>query len=371
MTHHKLSFLVAFVAITAATAVCADGQIIPNLPPTPTFSVNTIPPNGDVNPYGVAFVPKGFPSGGPLTPGDIVVSNFNASSNVQGTGTTIVRIDSNGNQSLFFQGPKTLGLTTALGVLSGGFVVVGNLPTTNPGGACRQGTLGQEHGVGTGSLLIIDRNGNVAATLKNNKLLNGPWDLTINDQGSTAQIFVSDALSGSVTRIDVTVSASGVNVVGMTQIASGYTIRCDPAALVIGPTGLALDRNSGLLYVASTGDNAIYAVPNATSSSGDHGTGALVVSDPVHMHGPLGLVRASNGDLITSQGDAVNPDPNQPSEIVEYTASGTFVAQFSIDPAPGSAFGMALRSTDNGFIFAAVDDGINVLDIWVVQQQPH
>ena len=28
--------------------------------------VSTVPPNGDVNPYGVAFVPQGFPNGGPL-----------------------------------------------------------------------------------------------------------------------------------------------------------------------------------------------------------------------------------------------------------------------------------------------------------------
>jgi hypothetical protein len=37
--------------------------------------VSTVPPNGDVNPYGVAFVPQGFQSGtGPLRPGDILVS---------------------------------------------------------------------------------------------------------------------------------------------------------------------------------------------------------------------------------------------------------------------------------------------------------
>jgi hypothetical protein len=53
---------------------------------------------------------------------------------------------------------------------------------------------------------------------------------------------------------------------------------------------------------------------------------------------------------------------------VEYSAAGTFVAEFSIDSAPGSAFGLALRPTSTGFIFAAVDDGLNVLDIWVAQQ---
>jgi len=67
----------------------------------------------------------------------------------------------------------------------------------------------------------------------------------------------------------------------------------------------------------------------------DH-TGSLVttLTDPnlldgpwdvtinVHLHGPLGLLLAPNGDLITANGDAVNSDANQPSELVEFTPSG-------------------------------------------------
>jgi hypothetical protein len=71
-----------------------------------------------VNPYGVAFIPDDFQSGsGPLKRGDILVSNFNNSGNLQGLGTTIVRISSKGVQSLFFQGKAPLGRSTALGVL--------------------------------------------------------------------------------------------------------------------------------------------------------------------------------------------------------------------------------------------------------------
>ena len=62
--------------------------------------VSTIPPNGDLNPYGVATVPQQFPMGATVNPGDILVSNFNNSSNLQGTGTTIVRIQAEG-QPLF------------------------------------------------------------------------------------------------------------------------------------------------------------------------------------------------------------------------------------------------------------------------------
>ncbi len=355
----------AFLITSSPGAARADGApILPRLSTVPTLSVSTVPPNGDVNPYGVAFVPDGFPAGGPLQPGDILVSNFNNGANLQGTGTTIVRIDRTGAQSLFFQGRPSLGLTTALGVLRAGFVVVGNLPTTTSKATCTQGPAGQEVGVGMGSLLILDARGHVVRELHSQAFLDGPWDLAVSDGGDTASVFVSNVLNGSVSRIDLELDGSGVSVRGMTRIASGYAIRCDPAALVVGPTGLALDQAADVLYVASTGDNAIYAVQDPFGQPAE-GTGSVLVQDPVHLHGPLGLVRAANGDLITSQGDAVNPDPAHPSEIVEYTATGRFVDQFSIDPAPGSAFGMALTSSRNGFVFAAVDDGTNVLDVWI------
>src|SRR5262252_8414546 len=98
--------------------------------------VSTIPGNGDLNPYGVATVPKGFPSGGTVNPGDILVSNFNSSANLQGTGTTIVRIQSSGPASIFFQGTAPLGLSTALNILRAGFVVVGNFPSPDLSGSC-------------------------------------------------------------------------------------------------------------------------------------------------------------------------------------------------------------------------------------------
>ena len=106
------------------------------------------------------------------------------------------------------------------------------------------------------------------------QLLDGPWDLTINDQGNTAQVFVSNVLNGMVTRIDLSIPKGGNPIVeSMTQIASGYLTRTDPAALVVGPTGLAYDAKSDTLYVASTGDNEIFAIPNAGTRKSDGGTG--------------------------------------------------------------------------------------------------
>jgi hypothetical protein len=347
-------------AVHQSAFAVADHDILSHLSKTPV-SASTIPENGDVNPYGVAFVPAGFAKGGALKAGDVLVSNFNASSNLQGTGTTIVRVTPTGTTSTFFQGETGLGLTTALGVLKRGYVIVGNVPTTD----------GTSDTVQQGSLLILDKNGNLVTTLTDADLLNGPWDLTINDQGATAQVFVSNVLSGTVARIDLSVPKDGSapTVLSKTQIASGYMHRADPAALELGPTGLVFDSLTGNLYVASTADNAVYVIPDALNRTTDAGTGSVVFNDSTHLHGPLGMVRGSNGDLIVSNGDAVNADAAHPSTLVEFTPQGQFVSQFQLDPAFGAAFGIAFEELHNGKVrFAAVDDSTNTVRIWTFKR---
>ena len=81
---------------------------------------------------------------------------------------------------------------------------------------------------------------------------------------------------------------------------------------------------------------------------------------------------APNGDLITANGDAVNGDPTQPSELVEFTSGGKFVGQFSLDPGQGGAFGLAVTNAGGLLRLAAVDDNPNVdnassLDVWTFQ----
>jgi uncharacterized protein (TIGR03118 family) len=336
--------------------------IAPNLPGAAFQTIPTTPANGDLNPYGIAFVPDGFPTGGPLAPGDILVSNFNnQATNQNGTGTTIVDIHPDGSQSLFFQTASTfkqMGLDTALGILKSGFVIIGNVPATyNPDGSIAK--------VGQGSLRILDRTGKVVDTISDANLLDGPWDLTINDQGSQAQVFVSNVLSGTVTRIDLTIPNGGKpTVTSETQIASGYSHVITQPVLAFGPTGLAYDPKRDILYVASTNDNEIFAIRDAAERTSDAGTGRLVYQDNTHLHGPLGLVLAPNGDLIAANGDGINPDPNQPSELVEFTPNGHFVGQFSINTNQAAPFGLAVSDAGGLLRLAAVDDDTTMLDVW-------
>jgi hypothetical protein len=340
--------------------------------------VSTIPANGDLNPYGVEFVPTGFPKGGLLSPGDLLVSNFNDSDNFQGTGTTIVKISPDGQQSLFFQGNPGLGLTTALEVLKKGFVLVGNFPSPASGpnaGNCNFSS--------PGSILVIDPSGNQLDSFAFNDL-NGPWDSTIDDGGSKVTLFVSSALTGSVLRFELTIGG-GAHPVSFSQptvVADGYVAACDPVTFVTAVTGLVFDKAHDRLFVASTGDNAVFAVENASKRTSSGGKGTAIFQDNVHLHGALAMVQGPFGHLFVSNNDGatINPDPTMPSEIVEFTVDGCksvqkdcakFIRQLSIDPAPGGAFGLNFDRRGDDTRFAFVDDNANNVTIWNIAGEGH
>jgi len=317
---------------------------------------STIPANGDVNPYGVAFVPATFPHGGMIAAGDVLVSNFNNGANLQGAGTTIIELTPSGliappgTAATFFTSGLT-GLSTALGVLSGGFVVVGNVPTTDGTFA----TLGQ------GALQVIDCHGRLVQTWTDASFLDGPWDLAIDDHGNYATLFVSNVRNGTVVRLEVAVGAKSVALLHKTLIATGYTVVPNDAALVLGPTGLAYDQDTDTLYVASTADNAVYAIAKAGARTQPVMRGRVIFADD-HLRGPLALRFAPNGHLLTANGDAVNADVLHPSEIVEFTTWGEFVREYNVDASQGGAFGLDAKA-DGPFNFAVVDDVTNNLAV--------
>lgn len=346
--------LVGVLLLLAATSVMAQG--VPFLP-SPVETVTTVAPNGDLNPYGVAFVPPQFPAGGIISPGDILVANFNASSNLQGSGTTIIDVVAQvaaPSPTLYFQSAVPAGLTTALNVLRAGYVLVGNVPS--PDGTCGSAT--------PGSIIVIDKNGNQVGNITGPSI-QGPWDATLFDEGTKAKYFVANGLTGTVVRLDLAVSATGgVTVVKSTQIASGYMHACDPVTFVDAPTGLVYDPIRNVLYVASSDDNAVYLVPDAGESQSDHGTGRIIYKDNAHLHGPLGMIMAPNGHLIAAQNDSINANPDEPSELVEFTVTGEFVKQFSVNPAFGGSFGLAVMTSGGVSKFAAVDDNVPDILVW-------
>jgi hypothetical protein len=330
---------------------------------TTSTIASTVPANGDVNPYGVAVVPR---STGDLQSGDVLVSNFNDQANVQGTGTTIVQVTPSGGVSLFAQinprlsgCPGGVGLTTALTVLSSGWVIVGSLPTQN-------GNVS-----GAGCLIVLDQWGNVRETFKDGGI-NGPWDMATLDQGNQAVLFVTNVLNGTVAaggqvvfagtvlRLVVSIPASGLPFISSnTTIGSAFPEALNSAALVIGPTGVGLGPNQ-VLYVADTLSNRIAAIPNAVSRGVTAGTG-FTVSSGHALNGPLGLVIAPNGDILT-----VNSGNGK---LIEITPSGSQIATRQLDssvtpgspPGAGALFGLAVKPGQRDVYY--VDDATNTLNL--------
>jgi hypothetical protein len=324
---------------------------------------STVPKNGDVNPYGVAVVPRGA---GELRDGHVLVSNFNNADNLQGTGTTIVQVSpGDGSVKLFAQidanrlsgaCPGGVGLTTALVALKSGLVIVGSLPTTDGTAATAQ----------AGCLIVLNSLGQVVKTLSGGEI-NGPWDMTALDLGSTVVLFITNVLNGTVAaspgtvtngtvlRIVLSVPYDGIPIEdSRTIIGSGFSERTDPAALVIGPTGLGLGAD-GTLYVADTLNSRIAAIPDAATRTTSAGTG-ITISGGGGLNGPLGLTIAPNGHILTVNANDGN--------MVETTPNGTQVDVKSVDVTGiggGTLFGLAIRPNGQGVYF--VNDGNNTLDL--------
>jgi hypothetical protein len=330
---------------------------------------STVPGNGDVNPYGTAVVPR---SDGMLVQGDVLVSNFNDGSNLQGTGSTIVEVAPNGSVQQFAQidaaalapgsCPGGVGLTTALVVLRTGWVIVGSLPTSDGTSA----TATQP-----GCLLVLNSQGQVEETLTGQGI-NGPWDMTALDLGGFVSLFVTNVLNGTVAaggavvnegtvlRIDLGVFGDRAPVMlgHPVTVASGFPERTDPNALVIGPTGVGIGQ-SGSLYVADTLSNRIAKVPDALFREASAGTGQTVSAGGA-LDGPLGLAIAPNGDILTVNSANGN--------LVDTSPFGAQLATRPLDttgtPPPGGAgalFGLAVAPGPRGGVYF-VDDGTNAPD---------
>jgi hypothetical protein len=326
---------------------------------------STVPLNGDVNPYGVAIVPTTI---GHLVAGDTLVSNFNDEANVQGTGTTIMQITPLGSTHLFSQVshlrpgltcPGGVGLDTALGILPGGWVVVGSLPSVSGGNVPGMDPAG--------CLIILDADGSPVETITNKNLV-GPWDMTIEATPTGATLFVANALGGepgintgppvvnvsTVVRFDMSLSTGRPpNLVSATIVGAEFPWVANQAALVLAPTGLALGRN-GSLYVDDTQRNTVSAIPNAMTRTNAVLYGSSIISSGGALNGPLGMTLAPNGDLIMVNGNDGN--------IVEITPAGTQIASRTlIEQGAGDLIGLAVTPNGHGIEFA--NDGTNVLDV--------
>ncbi len=345
-----VGLVAATVALTTAAAAAAAGRpFIDRFARITTIASavpKTGPAKGDVNPYGVAVVPR---TAGKLVRGDVLISNFNNAHNDQGTGSSIVEISPNGKARVFAVVPRAggepaVGLTTALVALRDGDVIVGNLPAA--GGDLKKG--------GPGALIVLDPAGHVTERITAPDI-NGPWDMTAVDHGSSAVLFVTNVLNGTVAaaghpvrggtvvRIGLRLNAGAAPAVTSNQvIADGFTERTDPNALVVGPTGVGLGHG-GVLYVADSAENRIAAVPAALTRTTALGGGGKTVASGKPLNDPLGLAIAPNGDVLSMNGGN--------GKIVETSPSGKTSSRTLMANGAGDLFGLALVPGARGLYY--------------------
>jgi hypothetical protein len=322
---------------------------------------STVPGNGDVNPYGIVVLQH---SVGRLHANDVLISNFNDKANQQGTGHTIVELSPGGHRTVFAdiseshlpsKCPGGIGLSTALVVLPGGWVIVGSTPSRN----------GSVSTSGAGCLIVLNSQGQVKQVWSGNGI-DGPWDSTAVANGSSATLFVANTLNGTraghsrkvfdgtVLRFDLVLYGSHVAPVvsSTTTIASGFPEQGNASAFVLGPTGIGLSGST--LYVAETDTSRIKAISDALTRTSSDDVGTLLTSHS-DLINPLGLAIAPNGDVLTVNGGN--------GLIVETTPAGQQIATKLLDSSgspkgAGALFGLAVWP-GHGVYY--VDDDLNAL----------
>jgi hypothetical protein len=350
---------------SAGASARQDAAFLSNFKHISTIG-STVPKNGDVNPYGIVVISA---TAGRLQAGDVLISNFNNKKNLQGTGSTIVEITPGGHLTQFARITKAMlagrcpggaGLSTALTVLPGGWVVVGSTPSRN----------GQASTSRAGCLIVLGNRGRVRETFTGNGI-NGPWDATSVSRGAFSDVFVANVLNGTVAangsvvnmgtvlRLRLRVSGNTPpSLTSTTVIGSGFAEQTSSTAFVLGPTGVGLGRH-GTLFVADTQNSQITAIPGALERMSSAGTGTMITSGGM-LNAPLGLAVAPNGDILT-----VNGNDGRIVETVPFGKhAGMQIAALLLDksgspPGAGALFGLTIAPGGSGVYY--VDDAANTL----------
>jgi len=336
--------------------------------------VSTIPDNGDLNPYGIIVAPV---SSGRIQKDDVLISNFNGLTNLQGTGATVVDYNPSTKRLTTFarvpqhlpQCPGGVGMSTALTMLKSGWLIVGSAPSTD----------GTTRTLGAGCLLVFDSNGQLAATWAYDKIRFQWGYVALIDNGTSATLFVSMAgfdvpplqvrdpvtgypvtvNKGTVLRMNLSIPEGKPPVVtDQTVIANGFGQRADRDVFLIGPTGLAMATDGTTLYASDALGNQIIAISDARTRTTSAGLGRTVSKDGL-LRRPLAMTMAPNGNLL-----ALNAKIGQVVEIDPLTGEQLGAQWVDNNPAQsppgnGDLFGLAIKPDGRGFYY--VEDDVNTL----------
>lgn len=294
---------------------------------------STIDPKyGQLNPYGLAVAPS---TAGAFTAGDLVVCNFNAKSNVQGTGYTIVGLHpAPGSKPLLVAADKkTLLGCNALALGPGNFIWAAAFASnSNP---------------------VLDSNGKLVENITG-KPLNRPFG-QIYAPAKTAKtgaaFYESNAGNGTIVRFNLSNSTADV-------IAKGFKVNHGKPGGILGPSGLAYDLKRDTLYIVDGANNTLVAFSKVSTIpaggvtvakggmtfSGPSASMARLVFAGTPLNAPISSALLFNGNLVIGN----TGNPNGMNLMVEISSSGKLLDVENVDKgASGSIFGMVATGTSS------------------------
>jgi hypothetical protein len=282
-----------------------------------------------LNPYGLDVAKS---TAGLFTKGDLAVCNFNAKSNVQGTGYTIVALHpAPGSKPRFVSSDKTLLGCNALALGPGDDIWAAAFAANdNP---------------------VISPAGKLEVNIKG-KPFDRPFGQTYAQPAKGSPSFYeSNAGDGAIVRINLA-GAFTYDV-----IAKGFAINHGQPGGILGPSGLQFDAAKDTLYIVDGTNDTVVAFsqvttikaggiivqPGGKTFKGPFAARARLVYAGAPLNGSISSALLFNGNLVIGN----TGDPNGKNLMVELSPAGKLLDVRNVDRgAAGSIFGMVATGTN-------------------------
>lgn len=283
-----------------------------------------------LNPYGLDLARA---TNGAFTAGDLAVCNFNAKSNVQGTGFTVVALHPvPGSKPRLVSSSNTLLGCNALALAPDDTIWAAAFSANdNP---------------------VIAANGKFLANIKGPPF-DHPFGQAFAAPAHGAPAFYeSNAGDGTVVRINLGATFT------YDVIARGFPVNHGKPGSIFGPSGLQYDRRRDTLYVVDGTNNSVVAFAHVTSIkaggivvaknglsfSGPSAASARVVFAGAPLDGPISSGLLYDGNLVVGN----TSNPNGRNLLIEIgVTSGKVLAVRNVDKGPaGALFGIVATGTN-------------------------